>query len=648
MLLFALTALHLSARAAGWVEIGPERGHVVDAAVGPSEVLVATRVGVVSAPLTLEGWKRDARFPNDTRRLAVGPDGVGWAASPGSLWRVDGAEPTRIWTTSNNSSAVDLEALDGAMVAAVRGDERGVYRADASGVSRVLEADAFCLAVSGQRVLAGTLDKGAFLSEDGGRTFTLYSEGKVSAVAFVGDTPWVGLMDGHILAGKEPKGQLTGWPRAIVGTGEGVLVVESGNRDAVRLDQGEGLRDLTLQSPDIDQGPLNWTGAWALPDGDALLGTFRRGPIRYADGALNHARQGFRYGVGAGAAIDEKGRMLVAFMGTGVYATTDQGKSWTPVHSSETVVTDSVDVIPVREGIAALDFDGAALWRSDGTWTRYAGAGHGHDARSSFLNELGQGPDGTWWAMDQQGRLWQLVDGTWRGCATYGGKHLSDRGEDLRLLTMDAALMPGSCDAPWTRDPAAPRLSGMETAADGGCYASPGALYCDGELRAELPREQVVALSMRGKEALVGTRDGLILRCTTTCTALNRLDGEPRELGWFPDGTPWVQERGGTLLAWGDGTPRPAWKRRFGSAGRVDVSALEDPSGRGGGGGPRPGPQQANPNANPPARVNPEAKPAPSAPVTKPPKPHHATIYVLLAFGATAAAGWLAGRRRRR
>ena len=75
---------------------------------------------------------------------------------------------------------------------------------------------------------------------------------------------------------------------------------------------------------DDDSGFIGPTGSWSLGDGTALVGTCRRGPLRWDD-VLTTIRSGFYATVSGGAAIDSLGRVAMAFMGTGVYLY-DSGK----------------------------------------------------------------------------------------------------------------------------------------------------------------------------------------------------------------------------------------------------------------------------------------------------------------------------------
>ena len=61
---------------------------------------------------------------------------------------------------------------------------------------------------------------------------------------------------------------------------------------------------ITKLDVDADSGLIGPTGAWSLGDGTAMVGTFRRGPLRW-DGSMSPIRTDFHATVSGGAAMDE-------------------------------------------------------------------------------------------------------------------------------------------------------------------------------------------------------------------------------------------------------------------------------------------------------------------------------------------------------
>ncbi|MFH1467876.1 MAG: hypothetical protein ABIO70_26055 [Pseudomonadota bacterium] len=194
-----LSPLLIAPALGAWVEAGPERGHVLDAAVCDDATYVATRVGVARAAPGLGAWSRDPRFPPEVRRLACGEDGLVFAAPAGQLWRV-GAETELIRFFETRTDPVDLAVSDGALLVALRGEEAGVLRVEGGEPFRVLEGvDPWCLAARGEDVLLGTVTSGAFLSRDGGASFAPLLEGAgVASVAWVDRDGWIALADGGL------------------------------------------------------------------------------------------------------------------------------------------------------------------------------------------------------------------------------------------------------------------------------------------------------------------------------------------------------------------------------------------------------------------------------------------------------------------
>ena len=94
----------------GWNIVGPERGHVLDVDVGPKEILLTTRVGVMRTTPDVSTWARDGRFPPDTKRVATWAEGA-WGAPPTQLWEIN-ALGKRLVQQHPQSVVSDLDARE--------------------------------------------------------------------------------------------------------------------------------------------------------------------------------------------------------------------------------------------------------------------------------------------------------------------------------------------------------------------------------------------------------------------------------------------------------------------------------------------------------------------------------------------------------
>ncbi len=559
-----------NAAMAGWVQLGPERGHVLHAAVGEEHVAVATRVGVASAGFGLDGWARDPRFPPEVRRLAYGPGDVAWGAPAGQLWRI-GEQTERVLFFDSRTTAVDLATTgSGALIAALRGDEAGVVRVADGEVERVLEGvDPWCLAADGERVLLGTVEQGLLSSSDDGRSFeTLLEVGAgVSAVALLGSEIWLGLADGGLRVQREgawtdlpaiERGYATGFAQ----TPKGVLVTVqrvSQGHDTMLLFLGDWGREVQPGRMRDDSTVVDLTGAWSLPDGRAMVGSFRRGPLVYGEDGLAPARDGFRATVTGGAAVDESGRIVLALMGTGVYVSEDAGASWGPPGLGAGPVTDSVAVLAHGDEVLVVDFEGVTVLDPEGQWRRLPA----NPLLKPGENLVSVGFDAadTLWAVDRVGALYQLSGETWQACQQRGFR-LDGVGEHLVLATPGGFLAAAGCDEPW---PALaldtqPRIDGRHARASQGWVAGGGAVWKGSEKRFDIPSVSVSAIAVRGDEVLVALDGGRIFHCTESCRALDDAVPSPvAALGWLPDGRIWVAELTGTFLVQGDAPPLSPW-----------------------------------------------------------------------------------------
>lgn len=552
----------LISAALAWTESGPERGHVVDAAVGPSTVSVATRVGVMTAPLGGGSWQRDPRFPPDVKVLAIGPDGVSWAAPPGQLWRV-GETTERV--ASFDGGIVDLAVIDGAVLAAVRGSRGSVLRIEGGASAEVLSGvDPWRLLVADGAVWLGTADKGLWRSTDGGRSFkAVISKGSVSALGVVGGEVLVAFADGRVLdaASEDERLRLSGgWVSSIAEvSGGGLFTVDSpgGSYGPLCRFDGKQCADLPLGRIDADSGLERLTGVWTLPGGEALVGTFRRGPLRSDGATLRLDRQDFRATVTGGAAGN--GEVLLAAMGTGAYLSAD-ASAWTPLHGGDGPVTDAVSVSPVPGGYAVVDFEGVAIYRG-GRWSRTPGVEVPGVPRRNGLEDVGIDAQGRMWSVDSRAQLRLREQGKWTDCAQRGGR-LDGYGDSLVLATEQGFLKPGDCASPWTL--AWPELNpqppGSASRAEAGWLVGGGKVLHKGKVVAEL-KGRAMALATRADEALLLLDDGVVRRCTDRgCEPVDApLAGAPVAVGWLADGRVWVAEAKGTVLVSGNNLPISPW-----------------------------------------------------------------------------------------
>ena len=559
-----------SPASAGWMQAGPERGHVLHGAVGEETVAVATRVGVLSAGVDLGRWERDSRFPPEVRRLAFGPDDLAWGAPAGQIWRV-GEQTERVVFFDTATTAVDLAVTgSGAMLAALRGVEAGVLRVQDGQAERVLEGvDPWRLAADGDDVLLGTVDAGLLSSTDGGRSFAPFLEVEqgVSAVAWIDGQAWVGLADGglqvfrdgawHELSAVE-RGFATGFAK----TPQGVLVtvqrVGQGH-DALLLFRGDWGREVQPGRMGGDATVVDLTGAWSLPDGRALVGSFRRGPLVYGAGGLVPARDGFRATVTGGAAVDSAGRIVLALMGTGVYISDDGAQSWQSPAAGAGPVTDSVAVVAQGDRVAVVDFEGITILDAQGQWQRLPANPLLQAGQN--LASVGFDAAGALWAVDRVGSLYQLDGQAWRACRQRGFR-LDGEGEHLVLATAGGFLRAAGCDEPWPQLAldGSPRLDGRHAHAAQGWLAGGGAVWRGGKKRFAIPSRSVSTIAARGDELLVALDDGSIIRCAESCEPLpDPVSGAVAALGWLPDGRIWAAELSGTFLVQGDAPALSSW-----------------------------------------------------------------------------------------
>jgi hypothetical protein len=619
-----------------WVPAGPERGGVVSAAVGPTSVSVVTSAGVMIADPGLEAWDRDPRMPPGTRRVAYGPDGTVWAATTGRIWRVRPGAPSHadlVACLPAQSTAVGLATTEeGDLVALVRGAVEGLLRLDAADIDMPAlatgpeSADPRCAAGPGQNpptyadgalrpftwalgdvdpwkvatwghdVLLATLDAGAWLSGDGGRSFErVLANGPVATVAFVHGEPWLGLPDGRLLRGLPPRDiSDTTWGAVsdIVPYEDGALI--SAERGILRWSIAQGLSKLTLHLDDDPRGE-SVTGLWALTGGDVLVGTSRNGPLRWSANGLRTARKGFRATVGGGAGSTRSGDVLLALPGAGAFLTTDVARTWLLQAGPAAPSAAARWVAAEGDAFAVSDPDGWSIRDVEGAWTRMAGANPGAAGRPSGPVHLGIDGDGSWWATDLDQELWLWNEEAWDRCLFTGSVRLDGAGATLTLVTTrglfrrSAVVDPLHCEAGWSILPVtmSGRADFTRARAADDWVAVPGEVRYQGVRVGTVPDQTVSALAVRralpGTEALVGTEDGSVTRCRRNCERFEaRVGSAPVALGWFPDGTVWALEALGTFLVLRDGNPADSVKRwpdaAYGPGAPQDLSELERPS----------------------------------------------------------------------
>ena len=561
----------------GWTEAGPERGHVIDVAVGRSSILAVTRAGVLSADVGAKRWHRDARFPTAVKHLAAEPGtDATWATSRFGVWRV--TDQAALVGTQPEGAVVDLESPSkGVVLLAVRGQEKGVWRLTEDGTrTRVLDQDPWQLDANGKDVWVGTLGGGLWFSKDGGEHFSL-AEGEgasVSAISVIDGQPWVGWSDGRVTRKGAVECTLDGHALSLAGVAGRVLaVMDSAVGPASDLYAcGDGAVE-RVQIPRMDDDPTSVqpTALWSLNEGQALLGTFRGGPMLVDRSGMKAARTGFRGILGAAGAVGPNGRLAVAWMATGVFASDDSASTWSPIAGpgQPGPVTDSTNLMFAGERLFVVDFEGIAIGLGP-KWYRTAGVHAETGGRNNGLVEVTDDADGRLWARDFEGKLYQQDGATWTKCATAGVLRLDGRGDHMLLVTDRGLFRPGTCAG--EPIPAWPAVTGGRTGgawdaeaahSDGHWLAGPGQLWFDGSPVAELPNQAVLALGVAGERVVVAFAGGEVTTCEkgNCAPATKPLPGPVVSIGFFTDGRIWAVEEKGSLLV---------------SGGAGDVTAFSD------------------------------------------------------------------------
>ncbi len=542
----------LMSSALAWTIVGPERGHILDVDVGVDEVLVTTRVGVMRSSKRDFKWSRDSRFPPDTKRIATWSGGA-WGAPPTQLWEING-DGKRLVQSNPRSVITDLDArADGVVFVGWRGQTRGLWRVEPSGEAKLVipNIEPWVILSEGRNIWVATIQHGLWASEEG-QPFVQMTAGSITTVERVGGEIWIALSTGELFY-VHTQEQVTkiesGFASHIaeLDSNSALLTVVSPNRQAHPfqvLEDGE-LTPITKMQVDNDSGFIGPTGSWSLNDGTALVGTFRRGPLKW-DGELSTIRSGFYATVSGGAAVDSQGRVAMAFMGTGVYLY-DSG-SIVP-HPTEGPVTDSVFVSSLMGQVVVVDFEGINLLETDGSWSQISGVPDQRQRIGNILQQVGKSTDTAWWAIDHNQRLWSRVEaGEWERCQLTGAIRLDGDGADLIVVTKRGFVRPGCHQVEPIE---VPSMDTINSRAWGDWIATSEFLYFKEQLILDLPEAKIDALIADGPEAvLISARHEPIIRCTIeACEEVAPAIAEPvLAMGRLITGELWVLEQKGTLL----------------------------------------------------------------------------------------------------
>ena len=545
----------------GWEVVGPERGHVLDADVGQQEVLVTTRVGVMRSSPSLTQWERDSRFPPDTKRVAVW-DGGAWAAPPTQLWEI-GTDTMRLVSTFPKSVVVDLDAQeDGTLFAGVRGGQKGVWRVTLGGGAQhvLTNVEPWTILAEGQNVWVGTIKSGLWLSEQG-QPFQQMTTGSIASIEKVGERIWVGLPDGRILDARSHREIVRiegGFASTIAALDQNraFLTIISPTRKAHPFqvfNDGE-LTEVTKLRVDEDGGFIGPTGAWSLRNGQALVGSFRRGPLRW-DGKLSVARTGFHATVSGGGALDKWGRLVMAFMGTGVYRW-QNGEIYP--HPMEGPVTDSIAVKSVLGQIVVLDFEGINLLDEEGEWRRVDSVPDKGKRIRNSLRDVAKSTEDIWWGLDHYGRLWMKATEQWERCTLRNGIRFDGDGSTLLVATEKGYARVDCQENSFVHT----QIGNIKDSRSlGEWVAISESLFYQDRIVDSISEGKVDALVADGDGVLLSVRNAPLLRCETVCEEVAPALAEPiLALGRLPDERIWALEQKGTLLFSDDSeNAPPAW-----------------------------------------------------------------------------------------
>jgi hypothetical protein len=553
----------------GWVEMGPEKGHILDASVYENRIYVTTRVGVLRASRALNDWERDSRFPPDTKVVGAWKEGV-WAAPPGSLWEVTD-DNLRLAKSFQQSLVVDIDvSSEGLGVAAVRGKEQGVWIVSPNGepLHFLEHIDPWVVCVHDQEIWVGSVGEGLWVQETRETPFVQHSTGSVTALDVVQGHVYAAYSNGFVFDVHTQK-QIFSIPGGYATSLSSVsgkqifLTVGSPGLGAApfQLFDGSSAKSLLSSKVDRDKSHLSPTGSWSLGDGSALVGTFRRGPLVWEGETENNnlqlASENFHATVSGGAAIDRWGKLVLALMGTGVYVWNEG--SFAP-HLPKGPVTDSVAVKRVGDTVVVLDFDSVRILSASGTWLAMRGVPDRRQGRKNALIDIGRDAEEEWWAIDSYGKLYRWSDKRWKSCLISNVLRIDGYGEDMLLATRNGYREP-DCQED---KPVHPDISNVRNSRSAGKWvATPKGLFFDGVQVESLSGKPIQLLIPDGAGVLLAQEDAPILQCTDECrNVAPSFSDDLKAMGRLPDGTLWALEGRGTLWK-DDGTGRvPApWSR---------------------------------------------------------------------------------------
>jgi len=550
-----------------WEPIGPQRGHVVDAAVSADSIFAATRVGVMRTNALTEVWARDPRFPEGTRRIAAWSEGA-WASPPGQLWEINDTA-SRLVKSFEGGIAVDLAvSKTGRSYAAVRGPgERGVWAANPgeNAVRLLDQVDPWVVTTRDTEVFVGTIKQGLWHSKDKGQNFKRVQKGGVTALGLVGDDIWAAFSDGRVDSIDHQKTvvQLVGGHvSSIAGVGpkKALVTVTSprGQTGPLQLIDGSSIQAINELKVDDDVGYTSPTGAWSVDKNSALVGTFRRGPLHWNNGALSAARNDFRAFVSGGAAIDASGRLVIGGMGTGVYIW--ENGLFGPHLAGEGPVTDTVAIKRIGDTVTVVDFEGIVTLNTQGKWERIEGVPNVQRGKRNSLIDVGKDGEGNFWGIDGDQRLYLRENGQWTRCTSPKALRLDGDGAYLVVATSQGFLRPNCGQAIAAFDF---NVSAQQSRAAGGWVATPGQLYGGGRLKADLPEGAVQAIARGPKGVLVAIANQPVQHCTKRCVDASAAPPSAvHAIGWLPNGEIWIMEKQGSLLVTSPNTANPGpWTR---------------------------------------------------------------------------------------
>jgi len=286
--------------------------------------LVLNPVGAISAQEAFwQATNGPAIYP--VQAIAISPDGVIFAGTDGGgVFRSDDGGMT--WSPTNrglthpfiSSFAIDSEGRIFAGTGSLSAGGSGVFRSDDRGETwtavntGLRNPHIVCLALDRSRgiLYAGTWNLpnnpgGVFRSEDGGRTWTRASSGlKNPYILSLAVAP-----NGDLYAG-------TGILRPLGGFGGGVF--RSTDQGATWTELSAGMEDVPV------------TSLLVTPQGYVLAGTFTGDLYRLL--GRNWVRY-FRFeGIVMALVANARGHIFAATYGTGVFRSTDGGRTWTEVN----------------------------------------------------------------------------------------------------------------------------------------------------------------------------------------------------------------------------------------------------------------------------------------------------------------------------